>query len=213
LPSGISVVTPSTPPRAELLSKAMASMAAQTLLPEAHIVVVDHAGRGEAATRNRGLFAVDTAWTAFLDDDDELYPHHLSALMRHQETTGADLVYPWFDVGCGGTDPFPQREGVPFDEAAYRSGGFVPVTYLVRTELAIAIGGFPLPNSPEWPYPVGVDRGFIWRLLDKGLHIEHLNERTWRWNHHGGNYSGRVWNQERVTLKTGDGGPGWDHGS
>lgn len=208
---GITVVTPSVPPRAGMLADAMASVSAQTLAPVAHVVVVDHEGNGEAATRNRGLFAVDTEWTAFLDDDDVLYPHHLSALTRHQEMTDADLCYGWFDVQ-GGTDPLGWF-GKDFDPDALRENNYIPVTYLVRTELAQGVGGFPAPEGGYPSQTACVDWAFLLRLLDVGARFEHLAERTWCWRHHGGNYSGRVWNNLERHSRQATVDPVGNHGS
>ncbi len=46
---------------------------------------------------------MNTEWVAFLDDDDYFYPQHLEALANAAQDTGADMVYPWYDVD-GGTD-------------------------------------------------------------------------------------------------------------
>jgi glycosyltransferase involved in cell wall biosynthesis len=193
----ITVVTPSTPPRvaAGMLARNIASVAAQTIKPEAHIIAVDHQGQGEAVTRNQGLFAADTDWVAFLDDDDTMYPFHLEALLGHAKLTGADLVYPWFDIEPRYPDPLGW-EGKEFDGDALRQNNYVPVTHLVRRALAQEVGGFPLPNSEEWPHSSCVDWGYLLRLLDAGATFSHLDRRTWAWHWHGRNYSGQVWTGE-----------------
>ena len=193
--SDVTVVTPSIPPRSGLLAEAVATVASQTLRPRAHTVVYDLAGDGEAVTRNRGLFGVDTRWTAFLDDDDLLYPRHLELLVAEAEHADADLVYPWFDR-TDGTDPLGWF-GKAFTTASARSlreANFIPVTYLVKTEAAQKVGGFPEPGTPEWPRANMVDWGFLLRLLDADARLWHLPQRTWRWRIHAANTDGAVWN-------------------
>lgn len=187
----IGVAIPSVPPRAELLAKALASVTAQRRLPDAISVAVDHDHEGPAATRNRALWALETDWTAFLDDDDVLLPNHLEALVETAERTGADLVYPWFDV-IGGRDVLA-RGGRPFDPDELRKNNYIPVTVLVRTKLAKDVGGFPPPCSEEWDAPDCEDWGFLLRLLDAGASFHHLPVITWKWRHHGRNFSGRTW--------------------
>lgn len=177
----VAACVPSIPPRADRLAVALASVTAQTRPVDQISVAIDHEHLGAAATRNRAFAAVDCEWTAFLDDDDVWRPLHIEALLRCAENFHADLVFPWFDVQ-GGTDPFPQKEGVPFDEATLRLSPYIPVTVLVRTDLVRAVGAFP--DVP------GEDHGLWLRLLYAGAKFVHLPERTWVWNHHSSNTSG-----------------------
>jgi glycosyltransferase involved in cell wall biosynthesis len=155
------------------------------------VVSEDIQRRGAALNRDDGLNQVDTEWTAFLDDDDELYSNHLHDLLKHARQTGADLVYPWFDV-IGGTDPFPMFEGLPWDNENTHQ---FPITFLVKTEAAKAVGGF----SGDWidnddvdamGNRAGEDWNFIQKFYGAGYKISHLNQRTWAWHHHGLNTSG-----------------------
>jgi hypothetical protein len=189
----ITVVIPSIPPRAALLDRALASVRAQDCRPRDHVEVVvefdeDHAGA--AATRQRGLERVQTEWTAFLDDDDEFLPNHLSALSAAALDTGADMVYSWYRV-VGGVDPRPEERDLPWDPTAPRQ---TTVTTLVRTGLALAVGGFTDPQededlmSPDRHY-AGEDWRFTRRVNEQGV-IFHLPEVTWLWHHHPSNTSG-----------------------
>lgn len=185
----VTVVTPTVPARATLLDEAEESVARQTVLPRLHLVSADLAGEGAAATRNRALADVDTRWVAFLDDDDLLLPGHLAALLRHAELTGADVVYPWFEWeenGRPGRDPLVGFRDA-FDPDRLRRESYIPVTTLVRTELASAVGGFPVAG------PIHEDWGFLLRLLDVGASFAHLPQKTWVWRHHGGNTGGALW--------------------
>lgn len=187
---GVTVVIPSIPPRTgSLLARAMRSVTAQTRPVGAVSIAVDHDGDGAARTRNRALAGVVTEWAAFLDDDDELYPHHISDLLATAERTGADMVYPWFDVPEG-FDPFPHMEGRQFSREELREYNYIPVTVLVRTQLIRRVGGFRPKGPPENPCD---DWGAWDALVEAGAKIVHHKGRTWAWHWHQGNTSGKAW--------------------
>lgn len=191
---GITVVIPTVPKRSDLLGRAMASVVAQTLQPQGVIVVIDSTASGAAETRSRGLEMVKTEWVAFLDDDDTFNPEHLQRLYEHAEATGADFVFPWFNV-MGGSDPFPVNEHREFDVDAPHQ---TTVTTLVKTKAALAVGGFRWDKGEDGIDPgtdaegnrAGEEFRFVIRLAQAGYKIEHLHERTWTWYHHGRNSSG-----------------------
>jgi glycosyltransferase involved in cell wall biosynthesis len=190
---GVTAVIPTIPPRADmLLRRALPSVLNQTRPVDAVSVAVDTDHAGSALTRNRALAGVRTEWTAFLDDDDEWLPGHITALMEHAERVHADVVYPWFDVPEG-FDPFPQFEGATFDPEPIRSRqNYIPVTALVRTSLAKHVGGFRPLNTSLEPGASTCDEWGLWRaLLDEGAVFSHLPRRTWLWHWHGANTSGR----------------------
>lgn len=195
---GITVVIPSIPPRADRLEQALNSVRSQTLQPVDVIVSIDTKKLGAPKNRDNGLFQVKTEWTAFLDDDDFFYPTHLEDLHRHALETGADMVYPWFDVH-GGTDPIPAFEGQPWDD---NQPHVIPITTLVRTEVAHKVNGFSGAYGDGAVDPTADQGGEDWlftlKLIAGGYKISHLNKRTWGWNHWGygtpdnpGNTSGR----------------------
>jgi hypothetical protein len=131
---------------------------------------------------------------AFLDDDDEMLPHHLEHLLAVQATTGADVVYPWHRIiGPDGVTPLPDllgAQGVEFDSVALDERNFIPVTLLVRRSLLEEVDGFPIPLSERWPHKDCEDWG-CWRSLrDAGARFVHTPEVTWVWHHHGDNTSG-----------------------
>jgi glycosyltransferase involved in cell wall biosynthesis len=176
-----------------MLVRAISSVTAQISPVTGISVALDVNREGAAVTRNRALAGVTTEWSAFLDDDDEWHEDHLLRLTAEAELHDADMVYPWFTVPQG-WDPFPQYEGQPFDEFALRNvQNYIPVTVLVRTELIRDVGGFearPYDASRIDASPCD-DWGAWLKLVDEGVKIVHLNHRTWRWNWHGGNTSGR----------------------
>lgn len=212
---GVTVIIPTLPSRMLMLSEAVRSVSLQLHQPEALVVVYDLAREGAMATRTRGVMMAQTEFIAFLDDDDVLDRHHLQRLLEHQAETDADLVYPWHRV-VGGNSNFLKTMldgelvcpfGVPFgpeQEAWLRVRNFIPVTTLVRTELAQEVGGFQCEpfwwdaegNRVEDGDPKAKHRAFCeeWqmqiRMLDAGAKFSHLPETTWSWMHHSTNTSG-----------------------
>lgn len=186
---GITVVIATIPPRAKSLRQALASVVIQTLQPAAIVVEYDHQRTGAAATKNRGLARVTSAWVAFLDDDDQFMPEHLEKLAYAQAESGADVVYsmPLIPQIPGGIDPSGMR-GAPFDPDELRRRSYIQTTSLVRTKLIQATGGFQLPRHTESDYD---DWGCWLALLDAGAKFHHLPEQTFIWNHNGRNTSGR----------------------
>lgn len=184
----VTVVIPSIPARSRLLQRAIGSTSRQTHPPAAVVVTNDLVGGGAWTNRNAALTHVRTPWCAFLDDDDELLPHHLATLLELADAEGAGLAWGWFDV-VGGTDPFPQHRGRRYDPA---DPHIVPITYLVRTEVlfeaVVATGGFQ-------PDPAGLGS---WDIQDAPLFDalvalggQAVTERvTWLWHHHARNTSG-----------------------
>jgi glycosyltransferase involved in cell wall biosynthesis len=186
---GVTAVIPAIPPRVAdgKLHRAVSSVLGQTRPVDAVSVSIDTGRLGSSVNRNQALAGVQTEWTALLDDDDEWSPSHIELLMDHARDTDADLVYPWFDVP-GGFDPWPHREGRPFDREALRSENYIPITVLVRTELLRDVGGFRPKGPPDNPCD---DWGTWDALLERDAKFTHLNRRTWTWHWHGANTSGR----------------------
>jgi glycosyltransferase involved in cell wall biosynthesis len=207
LPAGahdaVTVVVPTIPGREALLQRALASVWAQLRPAQAVVVVRDHRRRGAWWARNLGASMAVTGWVAWLDDDDELLPHHLQTLVAAGEATGAGLVFGYAEF-VGGVDPLavvddqghlvPSPLHVPFGakqaEWIRRVGNYVPVTYLVRTQLVEQVGGMPQPFSPDWPQ-ANEDHGFLIRLLDAGVKFHNAQQITWRYHFHAANTGGR----------------------
>lgn len=183
---GITVCIPSIPPRSGMLRNALDSVLSQTHQPDALSVAIDHHHAGAAITRTHAVRAARTRWVAMLDDDDRMLPMHLDVLRHAAEDTGADFVFPWFHV-VGGTDPFPQHFGKTFDPLAPTH---TTVTTMVRTELAQEVG-YVAPEDGDGAGGSGEDWNFVLGCIAAGAKIVHVPQRTWIWNHHGANTSGR----------------------
>jgi glycosyltransferase involved in cell wall biosynthesis len=186
----IGVAIPSIPPRRDMLLRAVGSVLAQSLPVDQISIVLDTAKRGASFTRNDAWQALDTDYVAFLDDDDEWYPHHLATCLQAIEATGADMVYPWFDV-AGGTDPFPENFGRPFDPTDPCQ---TTITCLWRRRALRDVGGFidvPADDDPDQSgHRRGEDMRAVERLVALGGKVVHVPERTWAWHHHLANTSG-----------------------
>lgn len=185
----VTVVIPSIPPRTDMRTRALASVRAQTYAPKQWVVMLDDNREGPAVIRNRIIEDVDTEWIAFLDDDDELLPHHIDTLLTAATETGADVVWPWFTV-VGGSDPFPMHKGRQWNPDDPHQ---IPVTALVRTAAFRAVGGFRrIEEGPTDKHGNRAGEDFdLWlRLSAAGYRFHHVDEVTWTWHHHGRNSSG-----------------------
>lgn len=175
------------PPRIRngLLVRALDSVWGQTRLPEAITVRVDRKREGAPIMRQRLLEGVRTTWLAWLDSDDEFYPHHLATLLMAAVSEKADLVYSWYDV-IGGSDPLPG------EAEDWKPGLPTTITTLVRTELALEAGGYYDPNQDlQTAIVTGEDDRFVERAHAAGGKIHHvIGNRTWAWHHDSGNTSG-----------------------
>ena len=197
-PPSISIITPAHPARVRngMLDRALRSIWAQTLLPQAVHITVDTEGDGAAPTRQRALMAATTDWVAFLDSDDLFLPQHLDKLLRHALDTGADYVYSWFKILNSVNqilehDPvFPL--GHYLDEFDPEHPIETTITTLVRRELAQQVGFFAAtePGGTNPGHNSGEDRQFTLGCIAAGATIKHLVDKTWLWGHHGQNTSG-----------------------
>jgi glycosyltransferase involved in cell wall biosynthesis len=174
-----------------LALRAVDSVMSQTRPADALSVAMDYGHAGAAATRNRAVTGVRTEWSAFLDSDDYWWPGHLDTLLRAAEESGADVIYPWFEVTGPDPsrcfDPLAQFFGKPFDADVLRTQNYVPVTVLARTELVLSVGGFQEREGTANP----ADEHELWlKLLDAGATFHHVPERSWSWWWHQGNTSG-----------------------
>lgn len=200
---GITVCIPSIPPRAEMLQRAMNSVdqAAKTLkasypgYPVHGATVIDTEKRGAAWTRHQALLRASTEYVAFLDDDDVMDPWHLKvlydAVLRHE----ADYVWSRFRVGYsnGSFAPGPSPLGAgSFQQWRDEQPAQTTVTTMVRTELALDVGGFLESSNAEEidGQRAGEDWAFTLACRAAGGVFRHVPVVSWTWNHHGSNTSG-----------------------
>lgn len=183
----VTVCIPSIPTRAHLVAqRALPSVSAQTVKPDAIAISIDNERSGAWTNRNKAMAMVQTKWLAFLDDDDELLPHHLEHLLWLAESTNSDVCYGWFEV-IGGNDPFPQHRGRQFDIA---DPHIFPITALVNADL-VKSSGACFEGDPGQTGNWGVQDLPFWRTLwDAGAKFMGSETVTWRWHHHVGNTSG-----------------------
>lgn len=175
--TSITVLTASLPERAGMLAENLASVAAQTLPPAAHVVAVDYARAGGAATYNRLLAAVDTPWFCCLDDDDTAEPNHLETMAAEAETGQWDVVYTW----CRSVGREFTQYNQGFDPTIVATASIVPITALCRTALMRDVGGFP----DTWDY----DRAGWVAVHRAGGRFVALPDVTWTYRYHGANQS------------------------
>lgn len=189
-PSDVTVCLATLPQRRTLLLRALESVAAQTARPAAVVVACDYAREGGARTKTRALEQARTEWVTFLDDDDQMFPHHLRLLLQHARTSGADVVYSSAEVVGPDGRVLPNEEGwgrygQPFDAQRLREISYIQTPSLLRTALARSVGGFAARGDSA------CDEWNMYRaILAAGGTFAHLPRRTWRWHHWGGNTGG-----------------------
>lgn len=199
----ITVVVPTIPEHAELLERALASVRRQNVLPDVTVIVHDDEHRGAAWARNDGLGRVRTPWVAWLDADDVLYENHLEVLwFASLADPDTDLVYPCMrvvdDRGWPARDPTAVAHrgqvvnpcGVPFGpeqaEWLLRMGNFIPISYIVRTNLVREVGGFPPSGGPG----AEEDYQLLCSLVRAGARFRHVDTVTWEYHIWDGNTGG-----------------------
>jgi glycosyltransferase involved in cell wall biosynthesis len=194
----VGVVMPTHPARwgNGMVRRALDSVGIQTYPAAAVSIYNDVDRRGASYARQKALEGNTRTWTAFLDSDDWFAPQHLAVLMEAARETEADYIYSWYHLVAGGRvldhDPvFPETHfTAPWDDADPRQ---TTITMLVRTDLAREVGFWDMSDETTFPdgLRVGEDWHFTLGCLKLGAKIHHVMQRTWYWEHHGANTSGR----------------------
>lgn len=173
-PHRIAVLTPSLPARDILRGFAAQSVCRQQYLPYAHLIGIDHARVGPADMRNQLAEAALWAdWYALLDDDDEMYPTHLSTLLAYHTT--ADIIYSWPDT----LGEFDHIFHTPFDPDRLTEESYIGCAALVRAQTWRSLGGFRAIENEDWD--------FWLRGLVSGARFACAQEVTWRFRFHDNN--------------------------
>jgi len=180
----ITVLTASIPRRKEMLLNAIESVANQKLKPVAHKIVVDINHKGNHWTYNQLLSSVTTEWLCFLDDDDILYPDHLSKLSEY--CSEYDVI---FSNGSLEDPTNTIQYNQEYSQELLQQHCIVPITALVRTEAMINVGGFDPVQECDY---------LMWKkLASAGYSFKKINDITWKYNFHDQNFSrkGLLWNE------------------
>lgn len=133
----LTLITPSMPDRSHLLAEMLASVAAQTVLPAAHFIIIDE--RRQVPKLAELLSKVDTEYVCQVDDDDIVYPNHVETLSAN---LGADVVWTWCDVTGRQWNP---NQG--YQPGVLQSRNYIPSNYAGRVAKFREVGGY-LPHDP-----------------------------------------------------------------
>jgi len=169
----LTLVTVTQPKRRVLLPEMQASVAAQTVLPAAHVVVWDF-GAGFEATVNRAVRMVETEFYCLVDDDDLLLPKHVETLMGN---LSADVVWTWCQVVGRSWDP--NSGYVP---GLLQNRNYIPSNHAFRTSLFRELGGYR--KVAGW-----ADHDLLKRAEQAGATFLNVPKVTWTYRFHGGNMS------------------------
>jgi hypothetical protein len=158
----ISVVV-ATCDRPTLLARSLMSIARQSY-PNVEIVVVNDGtidvsavagkhsrtqlvttsgGRGPAAARNAGVAASHGSLLTFFDDDDEMFPDHLSELANALATTGSDVAYGQMIneiTGAEGSTRYLGHDALLDHADVQWAGALAPTAVLFRRSVYDEIG-------------------------------------------------------------------------
>jgi glycosyltransferase involved in cell wall biosynthesis len=169
----LTLVTVTQEGRRKMLPEMQQSVAEQTVLPAAHVVVWDK-GAGFEATVNRGVSMVETDYYCLVDDDDLLLSEHVETLMGN---LSADVVWTWCQVV--GRPWNPNSGYVP---GLLQNHNYIPSNHAFRTSLFRELGGYR--NVAGW-----ADHDLLKRAEQAGATFLNVPEVTWTYRFHGGNMS------------------------
>jgi hypothetical protein len=190
----ITVCTPTIPVRGQQLSRAINSVAEQTLKPAAHLIMVDTHREGAPIMIDKTIKQAQTEWVAILADDDEFLPNHLEVLWAMVQDQDADIAFSHFKYSnlpdAGHLEKF---RGLPFDNNNPRQ---MTGVYLAKRKLLLDVGGHStdfdaLSNDvDESGNRIGEDFVIVKRLASAGARFAVSPEVTWIYHTGHGNTLG-----------------------
>ena len=179
----VTVCTPTIPPRAELLARAVNSVSQQTNKPQAHLIMVDNHREGAPAMLDKIITHAKTEWVAILADDDEFLPNHLETLWQLIQSEKADIGFTHFKYSnrndAGHLEPF---RGLPFDNSNPRQ---MTGVFMAKRELLLDVGGHSVDFDPlsyeldQQGNRIGEDFVIVKRLAAAGAKFAVSPDVTW----------------------------------
>jgi glycosyltransferase involved in cell wall biosynthesis len=128
----LTIITATIEGREELFERAVASVRNQSLMPRAHLQMLDSKRKGGAITKNRLIDFADTEWLMILDDDDVLLPNHVEVLYSRRDD--ADIIYSYANGD--------NRYNRPFSVEGLLADSIVSHTALFRRSMFHNLGRF-----------------------------------------------------------------------
>jgi glycosyltransferase involved in cell wall biosynthesis len=162
----ITLITVSLPERRALLTEMLQSVAAQTMAPAAHIIIIDEGP--QVPKLARALKMVDTEYLCQVDDDDIIYPDHIETLENNLD---ADVVWTWCDVT--GRDWSPNQGYEPW-KLQYQN--YIPSNYAGRVSKIRDVGGYQPHDKNDYE-----DWNLLRRLESGGATFENVPVITWNY--------------------------------
>jgi hypothetical protein len=162
--SRITLITASMPDRSHLLAEMLASVAAQTVLPAAHLIIIDE--RPLVPKLQELTAKVTTEYMVQVDDDDLIYPNHVETL---NDNLDADVVWTWCDVVGRGWNP-----NQPYQPGVLQDHNYIPSNHARRVEAVRSAGGF----LPQVGYDYE-DWNLLRRLEAAGATFKNVPQVTW----------------------------------
>jgi len=138
--ANVSVITATITGREALLERAISSVRNQTLMPSAHLQMLDSERRGGAIIKNRLIEFANTEWLMILDDDDTLLPNHIETLYARRDE--ADIIYSYAEGD--------NRYNRPFTAEGLYADSIVAHTALFRKSMFEELGRFPEALGYDW---------------------------------------------------------------
>lgn len=190
----VTVCTPTIPPRGEVLSRSIRSVAEQTVKPEAHLIMVDVHREGAPAMIDKTISQAKTEWVATLADDDELLPNHLEVMWDLITSQNADIAFTHFRYSDRNDAGHLERfRGVAFENDNPRQ---MTGVFMARRELLLEVGGHSTDFDPlsyerdGQGNRIGEDFVIVKRLAAAGARFAVSPEVTWIYHTGHGNTLG-----------------------